>query len=830
MLSRAARTTHRRPPLSRLSSHFLSPPPHSSPHPALAATLVLAGAALGGYAGTTLYTRGWAAGGGRGFWQRPLACEEAKVPAKDEENKDSSFLSKLPSLSLPSLPSAPSLPLPSLPNLPDISFPRVSTTLTSWTASFASLTASLTKLQEELTLGPGSTYALIVAEGKDPAVHPELQFDASVRLGTDLALSERAYLRNRREAMRGAFARLMDVPLEEVDVRDLPVVAVAASGGGYRAMLNTIASLEAAKETGVYDCVSFISGVSGSCWALNVLFSLGGGSIPWTLQHLRERVKEPFLAPETLAMLLDTDNEHARTILTSVVLKESSKGGEISLVDAYGTLVSTRLYVPSPSLPPPPQPLTVRTLKTSSQRSLLDLGAHPLPIYTSVRHDLPSPSEISASEAAGESRAELAARGSYTHFELTPYEVGSDALGAWIPTWALGRLFDAGRSTERVPELGLPVLSGIYASAFCATLFAYFREVQPMLARLPLFNRFNEFVTSNAHHLDSIHPFPPAELPNFLYRLPSWSLPPSIPESLTALPTLGVADAGMELNLPYVPLLRRQADVVIALDASADSQDRWFKRAEALAREYEARALGAGRGGEGGPAKEETASRWPRVDVESLFPSSPAAAEVEAGDAASKVDEAKSQELRAGGAGRAERAGIRERNPEPVPLGSAPESADKSAARTGTDEKGVPLPAVDAGGAEGKEKPMPRSEAREPPLSKCSIWLGSTHPDLSSTCRNDCPSLADVQERDGVALAYIPLRGDEQFSDPLEVFSTWRFDYEGEETDRLVRLAKDNFKAGEEHLKTVIKGVWLRKRQQRLDDEAKQRAVEQRGL
>ena len=56
----------------------------------------------------------------------------------------------------------------------------------------------------------------------------------------------------------------MDVPVREVDARDLPVVAVAASGGGYRAMLNTIGSLQQAKESGLWDCLTFVSGVSGT--------------------------------------------------------------------------------------------------------------------------------------------------------------------------------------------------------------------------------------------------------------------------------------------------------------------------------------------------------------------------------------------------------------------------------------------------------------------------------------------------------------------------------------------------------------------------------------
>jgi phospholipase A2 len=40
------------------------------------------------------------------------------------------------------------------------------------------------------------------------------------------------------------------------------------------------------------------------------------------------------------------------------------------------------------------------------------------------------------------------------------------------------------------------------------------------------------------------------------------------------LDSRGIQDAGAELNIPYYPLLRREVDCIIALDASADSQVR----------------------------------------------------------------------------------------------------------------------------------------------------------------------------------------------------------------------------------------------------------------
>lgn len=112
---------------------------------------------------------------------------------------------------------------------------------------------------------------------------------------------------------------------------------------------------------------------------------------------------------------------------------------------------------------------------------------------------------------------------------------------------------------------------------------------------------------------------------------------------------------------------------------------------------------------------------------------------------------------------------------------------------------------------------MPESGEDEPKLGKCNIWIGSSkdeHQGLS--CRNDNPTADDVVGRDGIVLAYFPLTGGPELENVADVWSTWRFEYTAEETDKMVALSRANFKAGEEQLKTVIRGLWMRKKAQRL--------------
>ncbi|KAM0791782.1 hypothetical protein ACM66B_004045 [Microbotryomycetes sp. NB124-2] len=745
---------------------------------------------------------------------QPLLCDEQR---REQSSSSSGLLSSLSS-SLPTISTDTfKIELPGLPSLPSFG-----STVKSWTKSLSEWTDKLRLLQDELTGEKGSLISNVLDRGKDVKENPEIQWDAKVRLGNDLSMVERGFLRARREAVKPAFCRLTGLSEDEVHIDDIPLVAIAGSGGGYRAMINTLGSITQAKDSGIWDVVAYASAVSGSCWALSALYSVGQGDIKKTLEHIKARIETPFLDPESLSLL--TTKPTSEYLLSGAILKQNSKAGEITIVDAYGTLVSGRLFVPSDL-----SRLSNRHLKLSSQRDYVDTGKYPMPIYCTIRHELPdtkakeveekrvqSKEAKTASERADARQAknELVKQGSWMWFEISPYEVGCDEAGAWIPTWSLGRLFDNGKSVERIPELSLSILSGIFASAFCATLYSYYNEIRPVLIAAPFASQIQQFAEENQAQLDSIHPFPPAELPNFLKGL-NGQLRSEAPESLSKLDTLGFMDAGANLNIPYVPLFRRDCDLIIALDASADSQDIWFNRAAEYAE------------------KAQVSARWPSVDYKSLFPKEEATAannksadgekQNRASDAASKVDQAKAQEKNAAATTPAPRA-EQPNNPQRPPVGSGPQSGDETNKTTNKDVVG------------SESKPVPKSQAREPPLEKCSIWIGSTKQEEGKSCRKDYPSVEDVAERDGIALAYIPLRGklerepDEdddkkqgkdkvgklELVDVADVWSTWRFEYKPRETDRLVELSRNNFKAGEEQIKTVIRGLYERKKRQRL--------------
>ncbi|KAH9915462.1 FabD/lysophospholipase-like protein [Epithele typhae] len=633
--------------------------------------------------------------------------------------------------------------------------PPWSNTLTVW-----ALQERFSALLLEFGHGPGSLFDQIINQPPDIAVHPEVDWDAEVRLGEDLCIAERAFLGERKRKMRVAFASLMGVPESEVDERDLPIVAIAGSGGGFRACLNTLGSLKAAQSTGIFDCVTYTAGVSGSCWALGILYSgvAGSHSPVDAAAHAKDRLKTSYLDMNTLDNLINAPTNSY--LLEGILRKTAGVKSMVSLVDLYGTLISSRLYVPSEL-----DRLDPRHLSMHFFRHHIDDGTLPLPIFSAIQHVTP-PEKAAAlyevegkqavtlsprkSKALGEEHDRLAQTVRWLWYEFTPYEVGCDEIGAWIPSWALGRSFMNGKSLERSPELSFSILTGIFGSAFCASLKHYFREVEPMLHVLPvqLYTWLKDVVTENEQDLGLIHPVLPNQLPNFLKGLVG-QLRFDSPPYITEQDTLSFMDAGAELNIPYYPFLRRN--------------DLWFTRAEELAIK---RGL----------------TTWPRG---ATWPSRVVAAD------GSK--------------------------PSPgVPQYEASSAAEANRKLAETQESALAKQTEKHGTTASEEMHDMPSDDRPP----CEVWIGSSKApddDGARSARLDELDEAALLARDGIAVVYVPLAPNAARVpgfDPAAV-STWAREVGEAESQALLDVAEANFEESREKIVRLLRAVWMRKRMAR---------------
>ncbi|KAJ2486898.1 hypothetical protein EV174_000846 [Coemansia sp. RSA 2320] len=501
----------------------------------------------------------------------------------------------------------------------------------------------------------------------DPEVHPELLQSASVRIGDGICGQEHDFRQKRAERMRKDFAEFIGVAAATVDTRDIPVIGVAGSGGGFRAMVSTIGACRAMHQAGLAQCVMYDAAVSGSSWAIGALHTYGNGNPYKVLDSIRlsmqtsmfsttnilafvrendgiaqrvfvdmatrylvaaaegenvletsnhstvdsgedaitKRQQEGSALSKTLAEAVQWSSQTAESVLpqnprplcpdrpaaapapapaTIDELLQIAKSSQqsisvppLSIVELYGALLFKRLIVQHVAGENRRARLVLepRWTKLSAQRTSVDRGLSPMPIYTAVRHFVGS-DDNNAEQAAKDHK--------YQWFEFNPYEVGSIDHKAWIPSWAFGRPMVNGKEKFRVGEVHFGSILGTVASAFCASVNAMAMEVYlavPAGLRSaimdPLLDRYEQDTATS-------HLIPPYTLYNPFYRTENkhGRQEPNMAE-LESAPLLSLMDAGLENNLPFAPLLRpeRGVDVIICLDASANIDLMpWFARAE----------------------------------------------------------------------------------------------------------------------------------------------------------------------------------------------------------------------------------------------------------
>ncbi|KAK9446423.1 acyl transferase/acyl hydrolase/lysophospholipase [Limtongia smithiae] len=421
----------------------------------------------------------------------------------------------------------------------------------------------------------------MIQESSNAQLNPEIDWTpAHVRLGVELAPEEDAFRKNRVKFTRLALATYLDIPLETINPRDVPVIAVTGSGGGYRALIAGAGYLSSLESSGLLDCVTYMSGVSGSTWLLALYFTLGNFDTRTLIDHIKQRVGI-HIAYLPAVMDLCTTPPTDKFLLHGLIQKLYYKYTDVSLADIYGIMLASRLLIPDRKMI-----LHNDDLKISRQRDIVDTGTVPMPIYTAVRHELgldkaqqqESDTTDIPSQVSEETIAEIehTRKQWFQWFEVSPYEAGFEELQAWIPTYALGRKWQAGSSIEApVPELNLTLLLGTFGSAFCATLSHFYKEIRPVLpGDIDMIQKLDYLVSANDDDLRGVHPITPASIPNYILGLQQY-LPKTCPESLLTAKNINLMDAGMDNNLAFYPLLRpqRNVDMIIAFDCSADIQD-----------------------------------------------------------------------------------------------------------------------------------------------------------------------------------------------------------------------------------------------------------------
>lgn len=312
-----------------------------------------------------------------------------------------------------------------------------------------------------------------------------------------------------------------------------------------------------------------------------------------------------------------------------------------------------------------------------------------------------------------------------------------------------------------LPEVRVPLLMGIWGSAFCATLSHYYKEIKPALRTLAGFASLDALISERDEDLVKVHPIDPAAIPNYALGMREY-LPSSVPESIHRAQNFQLMDAGMSNNLPIYPLLRpgRDVDILIAFDASSDVRtDNWLRVVDGYARQ---------RGIKGWPV----GAGWPPQEE------SPEELQSDLAQAQAESEEQAQQKMQ--------------------------EAQQKDEAKRNGERKDLGVCNIWVGTTEE------RTSGEEPPASKLveEDWE-LMHQDAGITVIY-FPFMANPKVP-GI---------DPKTSDFM---STWNFVYTPEQIDSVVDLARTNFQEGAARTKRTIRAVYERKKKLREEREAAER-------
>ncbi|KAJ8377540.1 hypothetical protein AAFF_G00256360 [Aldrovandia affinis] len=253
--------------------------------------------------------------------------------------------------------------------------------------------------------------------------------DLDVRLGFDIPVEEKLFLEKRRGMVSRALQDALNLP-SAPEPHQVPVVAVVGSGGGSRAMTSLCGSLKGLQKLRLLNTVSYITGVSGSTWALCSLYAYPNWSqedLEAPLSELKAEISKSAMAIFSLGQLAYYVEE---------LQKKAQDGQLVSFIDVLGLSFEYLIHGKE----------NLSTL--SSQQRAVAKGQNPFPIYAAVNMK----NSINGSPAISE------------WCEFSPYEVGIPKYGGFVRTEDFGSEFYMGHLIKRHKEMRIGFLLGMWSS------------------------------------------------------------------------------------------------------------------------------------------------------------------------------------------------------------------------------------------------------------------------------------------------------------------------------------------------------------------------------
>ena len=368
---------------------------------------------------------------------------------------------------------------------------------------------------------------------------------------------ENRFIKDRTDTVRKAINELFqDKELIAAD-QPVPKIAIAFTGGGYRAMIETIGFLSGAEKQGFLDTFMYMSGLSGSTWAINPL--VVSGKSPREFAAIQQKkvttagtgvVDIRSLNPLIKSVLNDNDYTMRRFV-------QSRYNQYYGPIGVYGHAISQTLLNGFKL-----NNRTTHDIRLSDLRTNLLPDKYPLPL----------------SVAVDQGRTDVC--GGRLWVEFSPFYIGVPKVlgldqGRWIDTELFGCTYKEGNIRHFVPEYPLAQYMGIWGSAFAvtaqdiarsSTLGGYIASGFSSLGA-GAYKLYDLFLWKEPEGSACPGRITAGQIPNFSFEDKSVKLAQLRNEDILCLVDGGmVKDKDCRHNFSTIPPLARDVDILILCD------------------------------------------------------------------------------------------------------------------------------------------------------------------------------------------------------------------------------------------------------------------------
>uniref|UniRef100_A0A8D2KX47 Phospholipase A2 n=1 Tax=Varanus komodoensis TaxID=61221 RepID=A0A8D2KX47_VARKO len=295
----------------------------------------------------------------------------------------------------------------------------------------------------ELDIEPRRRQLCVVLAASKTAIFPGLRMqgllwkspkEIDVRLGYDLCPDEKSFLQKRKKVVAACLKDILHLE-QGLQDHEVPVVAVTMTGGGMRALSAMYGTIWGLQRLKLLDCVSYITGSSGTTWTMTELYE----DRDWSYKDLGEIIKnarKQAAKSKMSAFSLESLKAYHKELCQRTIA-----GYKTSFIDLWGLMIEAMLNDGN------------NNHKLSDQRWAVSRGQNPLPIYLALN--------VKDNVATQDFREWL---------EFTPYEVGFPKYGAFVRAEDFGSEFFMGHLMKKLPESRICFMQGMWSSVFSRNL------------------------------------------------------------------------------------------------------------------------------------------------------------------------------------------------------------------------------------------------------------------------------------------------------------------------------------------------------------------------